>query len=184
MIQWMLAIWFLVPLPFLNLAWTSGVAQFTYCWSLAWRILSITLLACEMSALCGSLNVLWHCLSLGLEWKLNFSSPVVTAEFSKFAGILSAALSQSHLVGFEIAHDPNFSQQWLAFFQCTGTVHIVSDLSPCISYFWWYCRYCFKFQMSNCLLLVHRKAVNFCALTLHPEALLNVLKLLVLTPFL
>ena len=25
------------------------------------------LLACEMSELCGSLNILWHCLSLGLE---------------------------------------------------------------------------------------------------------------------
>ena len=45
----------------------------------------------------------WHCLSLGLEWKLTFSSPVVTAVFSKFAGILSAALSQHHLLGFEIA---------------------------------------------------------------------------------
>ena len=32
-----------------------------------------------------------------------FSSPVATAEFSKFAGILSAALSQHHLSGFEIA---------------------------------------------------------------------------------
>ena len=28
---------------------TSGIYQFTYWWSLAWRILSITLLACEMS---------------------------------------------------------------------------------------------------------------------------------------
>ena len=36
--------------------------------------------------LCGSLNILWHCLSLGLEWKLTFSSPVTTAEFSQFAG--------------------------------------------------------------------------------------------------
>ena len=27
-----------------------GSSQFTYCWSLAWRILSIALLACEMSA--------------------------------------------------------------------------------------------------------------------------------------
>ena len=44
--------------------------------------------------LCGSLSILWHCLSLGLEWKLTFSSPVATAESSKFAGILSAALSQ------------------------------------------------------------------------------------------
>ena len=37
-------------LPFLKPAWTSGSSQFTYCWSLAWRILSITLLVCEMSA--------------------------------------------------------------------------------------------------------------------------------------
>ena len=44
MIQWMLAIWSLVPLPFLKPAWTSGSSWFTYCWSLAWRILSITLL--------------------------------------------------------------------------------------------------------------------------------------------
>ena len=53
--------------------------------------------------LCISLSILWHCLSLGLEWKLTFSSPVATAEFSKFAGILSVALSQHHLPGFEIA---------------------------------------------------------------------------------
>ena len=54
--------------------------------------------------LCGSLNILYYRLSLGLEWKLTFSSPVATAEFSKFAGILSAALSQHHLLGIEIAH--------------------------------------------------------------------------------
>ena len=51
---------------------------------------------------CGSLNILWHCLSLGLEWKLTFSSPVATAEFFIFAGVLSAALQQHHLLGFEI----------------------------------------------------------------------------------
>ena len=51
MIQQMLAIWSLVPLPFLKPAWTSGSSRFTYCWSLAWRILRITLLACEMSAI-------------------------------------------------------------------------------------------------------------------------------------
>ena len=28
----------------------------------------------------GSLSILWHCLSLGLEWKLTFSSPVATAD--------------------------------------------------------------------------------------------------------
>ena len=51
MIQQMLAIWTLVPLPFLNPASTSRSSQFTYCWSLAWRILSINLLMCEMGAL-------------------------------------------------------------------------------------------------------------------------------------
>ena len=53
--------------------------------------------------LCSSLSILWHCFSLGLEWKLTFSSPVATAEFSKFAGILSVTVSQHHLLGFEIA---------------------------------------------------------------------------------
>ena len=33
MIQWMLAIWSLVSLPFLNPAWTSGSSQFTYTFS-------------------------------------------------------------------------------------------------------------------------------------------------------
>ena len=33
---------------FLNPAWSFGNSQFMYCWSLVWRILSITLLACEM----------------------------------------------------------------------------------------------------------------------------------------
>ena len=51
MIQWMLVIWSLVPLPFLKSAWISGSSWFMYCWSLAWRILSITLLACEVSAI-------------------------------------------------------------------------------------------------------------------------------------
>ena len=50
-IQQMLAIWSLVPLPFLNPTCTSGCSWFTYCWSLTWRILSITLVGCEMSAI-------------------------------------------------------------------------------------------------------------------------------------
>ena len=50
-----------------------------------------------------SLNILWHFLYLGLEWKLTFSRPVATTEFSKFAGILSEALWQHHSLGYEIA---------------------------------------------------------------------------------
>ena len=34
---------------------------------------------------------------------IGMKAPVATAESSKFAGILSAALSQHHLLGFEIA---------------------------------------------------------------------------------
>ena len=49
---------------FLNPAWTFGISWFTYYWSLAWRILSITLLVCEMSAVYSSLSILWHCPSL------------------------------------------------------------------------------------------------------------------------
>ena len=55
MMQQMLAIWSLVPLPFLKPAWTSGSSRFMHCWSLAWGILSITLLMCEMSA------IVWSC---------------------------------------------------------------------------------------------------------------------------
>ena len=45
---------------------------------------------------------------MALLWDWNettFSSPVATAEFSKFAGTLSEALSQHHLLGFEIAQE-------------------------------------------------------------------------------
>ena len=55
----------------------------------------------------GNCTVVWTFFGIAflseLEWKLTFSSPVTTAEFSKFAGILSAALSQHHHLGFEIA---------------------------------------------------------------------------------
>jgi len=71
-----------------------GLENFEHYFASAW----------DEGQLWGSLNILWHCLSLGLEWKLTFSSTVATAEFSKSAGVLSAALSQHHLVGFEIAH--------------------------------------------------------------------------------
>ena len=50
-IQWMLTIWSLVPMPFLNPAWISRSSQFTYYWSLAWRILRITLVAYEISVI-------------------------------------------------------------------------------------------------------------------------------------
>ena len=52
--------------------------------------------------------VVWTFFGIIFLWnwktgKLTFSSPVANAEFSKFAGILSATLSQHQLLGFEIA---------------------------------------------------------------------------------
>ena len=51
--------------------------------------------------------VVWAFFGIAFLWdwqrKLTFPSPVATAEFSKFGGIFSAALSQHHLSGFEIA---------------------------------------------------------------------------------
>ena len=58
MIQQVLAIWSLVPLPFLKPTCTSGSSRFMYCWSLVRRILSITLLVCEMSAIVLGMEVL------------------------------------------------------------------------------------------------------------------------------
>ena len=92
---------------------SSAISKFSlYIWKVLVHILlklgleKIWALLCQCVRwvqFCGSLNNLWHCLSLGLEWKLTFSSPMATAEFSKYASILSAALSQHHLLGFEIA---------------------------------------------------------------------------------
>ena len=50
-------------------------------------------------------TVIWTFFGVLFLWHWNemiFSSPMATAEFSKFAGILSAAVSQHHLLGFEI----------------------------------------------------------------------------------
>ena len=53
-------------------ACTSGSSWFTYYWSLAWRILSITLLACEMSANCVAV---WTFSSIALLWDWNENGP-------------------------------------------------------------------------------------------------------------
>ena len=51
MIQLLLTFWSLVPQPFVKPARTSGSSWFMYYWSLAWGILSSTLLACEVDAI-------------------------------------------------------------------------------------------------------------------------------------
>ena len=62
------------------------------------------MLASEMNAI---VHFFEHSLALPFLWigmdTVTFSRTVATNEFSKFAGILSAALSQHHLLGFKIA---------------------------------------------------------------------------------
>ena len=61
----MLAIWSLVPLPFLEPAWTSGSSQFTYCWKLAWRILKYYFTSVWDERNCA---VVWAFFGLAFLW--------------------------------------------------------------------------------------------------------------------
>ena len=58
---------------------------------------------CETTAIAQQFEYPLSLPFIGIGMKTDFSSPVDTAEFCKLAGILSAALSQHHLLGFEIA---------------------------------------------------------------------------------
>ena len=71
----------------------AGLENFEHCFTSMWD-------ECNGAAVWAFFGIAFF---LGLEWKLTFSSPVATAEFSKFAVVLSAALSQHHLLWFEIA---------------------------------------------------------------------------------
>ena len=76
------------------------------------EILSITLLACKMGAIMQCFEYSLALPFFGIGMKTDFSNPVATAVFSKFADILSAALSQHHFIGFEIAQQ-EFYQLYL-----------------------------------------------------------------------
>ena len=73
---------------------TPGLENFEHCFPSVWD-------ECNCMEVCAFFGIafLW-------DWNENWPFPVLwpaSAEFSKFAGILSAALSQHHLSGFEIA---------------------------------------------------------------------------------
>ena len=92
MIQRMLAIWSLVPLLFLNPSWTSGSSWFMYHWSLAWRILSITIAWDEHNCV-----VVWAFFGIVFlrDWNENWHFPVLWPLLS-FPLVTENMLFQQH----------------------------------------------------------------------------------------
>ena len=90
MTQWMLVIWSLVSLLLWNPAFISGSSGFTYCWSLAWKILNITLLACEMIP-----TAIWKFFCIAILWDWTDSWPF---------GVLCPLLCFPNLVIYWVQH--------------------------------------------------------------------------------
>ena len=108
MIQWTLAIWSLVSLPFPNPACTSGGSQCMHCWSAAYRVLSVTLQACETSA---AVQCFEHSLALpffGTGMKTHFQVFLCRPDGSKFFIIRNTEVDYNLCV-----HAQLLSQDWL-----------------------------------------------------------------------
>ena len=113
MFQWMLAIWSLFPLPFFSFFFfPSAFSKSSLSiWKFSVHVLLKPSLKDFEHYLASTWNecncaAVWTFFGIALYWdwnELTFSSPVATAEFFKFVGILSVVLSQHHLLGFEIA---------------------------------------------------------------------------------
>ena len=137
----MLEIWSLVPLPFLNPGWTFGSSQLTYCWSQAWRVLSITLLKCEKNCNCA---VVWTSFGIALlwDWNENWPFPVLWPLLS-FSCVLAYECSTFTASTFRIWNSSKFcfqcafTAEWsniLCFhysFICWWTVRLLSCLDYC-----------------------------------------------------
>ena len=76
----------------LNPACTSRSPQFTYRWSLPWRILSFTLLACEIRAIVLQFEYSLSLPFFGIGMKTDLFQSCGHCRVFKFASILRAAL--------------------------------------------------------------------------------------------
>ena len=141
MIHQLLRIWSLVPLTLLNAACTSGSSQFTYCRS---QLEDFENYLASMWNEC-SFTVVWtffDVVSLGLEWKLTFSIPVVTAEFSVCWHIDCSTLTASSFRIFN--NSAGFPSPMLALFllmlpKSQLASHSMSG-SHCVTISWWLSR--------------------------------------------
>ena len=119
MIQQMLAIWSLVPLPFLKPAWTAGSSRFTYCWSLAWRILSITFSVWDEC----NCAVVWAFFGIAFlwDWNKNWHFPVLWPLLS-FPNLLAYWVQHFHSIIFQ-------DLEYLNWNSITSTSFVHSDAS-------------------------------------------------------
>ena len=128
-----MVIWFLIPLPFLHPAWTSGSSWFMYCWSLAWRILSITLLAREMSTIVWQfehsltsplfgnnmktdlLQSCGHCWVFQICWHIECSTFTASSSriWNSSTGISSPSLALSVLMAHLISYSRMSGSRWV-----------------------------------------------------------------------
>ena len=92
MIQQMLVVWSLIPLPFLNSARTSGSLWFTYCGSLAWKILSISSLVWDRY----SCAVVWTFFRVIFLWDWNENWPFPVLSYSSVSYKVQALVSITH----------------------------------------------------------------------------------------
>ena len=113
--------------------------------------------------LCGSLRILCHCLSLGLEWKLIFSSPAATGLLS-FPNLLAywlhmnTSVLQHHILGLEIVQ--RGIRKW-SNFACSFPVFLIDFLS------WWsihWCKWGIKAPYCYCIAIYFSLSVNICLL--------------------
>ena len=93
----MLAIWSLVPLPFLNPAWTSRSSRFMYCWCLAWRILSFSSMWDESNCV-----VVWAFFGIAFlwDWNENWRFPVLWPLLN-FPDLLAYWVQHFHSIIFQ-----------------------------------------------------------------------------------
>ena len=100
MIQRMLAIWSLVPLPFLKPHWTSGSSRFMYCWSLAWRIFEHYFSSMWDECHCV---VVWAFFGIDFlwDWDENWSFPVLWPLLS-FPNLLAYWVQHFHSIIFQV----------------------------------------------------------------------------------
>ena len=98
MIQQMLAIWSLVPLPFLKPPWTSGSSWLTYCWSLAWKNFEHYVAAVWDEYNCA---VVWTFFGIAIlwDWNENWPFPVLWPVLS-FLSLLEYSVQHFHSIIF------------------------------------------------------------------------------------